>query len=118
MSAEDDEILDPEDIFAVLDIFLFDAHQDIDFVKGQMHLLASCPHDLDGHHLSNLVVERFDHLTEGPSAQAFQQLVPVSHLLVPSPQVPPLQVVFPRRSADAHVVHCLLVDQLDPLIFR
>lgn len=44
MSSEDDEVFNSKDIFTVFDIFFFDAHEDVDLVESEMHLLSSCPY--------------------------------------------------------------------------
>ena len=36
---EHDEVLDAENVFLVLDIFLLGLHEDVDLVEGQLHVL-------------------------------------------------------------------------------
>jgi hypothetical protein len=114
---EDNEVLDPEQVLAILDVLLLDLHEDIDFVERQLHVLPARPHYLHRHCLPRFMVERLHHLPEGSSAQTLQQFVPIPHLLVLLPEVPALEVVLAHPASDPDVVDCLLVDQLDPLVF-
>lgn len=60
------EVLDPQDVFAILDVLLFDLHQDIDLVQGKLHVITSCPHNLHRHTVLGLVVESLNHFAESP----------------------------------------------------
>jgi len=116
MSSKNYEILNPQNILSVLYILLLNAHQDVDLVERQMHLLPARPHHLHCHVLSRLVVESSHHLPERPPPQPFKQLVPVSHLFVLSPDVPSLEVIFAHSCPDANIVDCFFIDQFNPLM--
>ena len=118
MLPENDEILNPQQIFAILYVLLLDLHQDVYLVQSQLHVLPPRPHDLHRHHLPRLVVERLDHLTERTPSQTLQKLVPISDLLVPLPKIAALEVVLAHPASNAHIIYRLFVDELDALVFR
>ena len=114
--AEDDEVLNAQEVLPVLYILLLYLHQDVYLVQRQLHVLSPCTHDLHCHCLPVLVVECLHNLPERPPSKALQQLIPVSYLLMLLPDVPAFEVILAYPSADAHIVDSLFIDEFDALI--
>lgn len=118
MLPENDEVLNPQQIFAILYVLLLDLHQDVNLVQSQLHVLPPRPDDLHRHHLPRLVVERLDDLTKRAPSQTLQKFISISDLLVPLPQIAALEVVLAHPASHAHIIYRLFVDELNALVFR
>ena len=118
MSSKNYEIFYSENVLPVLNIFLLYAHKDVDLIQSQVHLFPTRPDYLHSHIFGRLVVEGPDNLPEGSPAQPLQQFIPVSHLLVLPPHVPPLKVILPHSRPDTYIIDRFLIYQLDPLVLR
>lgn len=66
--AENNEVFNSQYILSVLDVLLFDAHQDVDLIESEVHLFPASPHYLHCHHFCSFVVVSLDDFSEGSPA--------------------------------------------------
>ena len=117
MSSEYNKVFDAQNILSIFYIFLLDTHQDIYLIQSQMHLLSSSSYYLYCHILTSFVVKCSYNLSKSTSSQTLKQFIPISYLLVLSPDVSSFKVIFPWASSDSNVINCLLIDEFNPLMF-
>ncbi len=111
------EVFDPKDVFLILHIFLFRFHEDINFVKRELHMLFFRPYDFHGYVLLVFMIKGFNHLSECSWTEVFQKLIAESELLVFFPQIGSIRVIFAYSCSDSNIENLLFICKLLLLVF-
>lgn len=112
MFFEHDKIFNAENVFLVLDVFLFGFHEDVDLVQSQLHVLLFWTDYFYCDVLFGLVVECLNHFTKSPASQRLQQLVPEPELFMFPPRVSAVLIVLSHTCSHTDVVNLFPSGQL------